>query len=605
VNSFLVHEADHADFELRLEYQLVNGNSGIQFRSNRDLPTSARSEQDKPQWHLDSRRMDGPQVEIARSNIIGQIYWEPIGGFVHVLDETKRAAVNRSLLNRQWNEILVRCEGTQVTIDINGVLTADRIPLTMTDSGLVALQLHSFQSPPTHPVAEVKFRNIRHRTLSSNGAAVPAGPPDLAAGPWTPLFNGRDLTGWKTNPALPGQWDVQDGLLTGHAQSGFLFTERDDLANFHLRVEVKAGAGGDSGIMFRTPFHFRYGPKAWMVQPATGYELELSDQPVPRGSLWQIVPATRPQLLTEAVRITDDDRGEWITLELIADGNRFITRVNGHETVNAADPHSRYDRGHIVLGVLSPETVLQIRKLEVRELPSPLPLSPVATVRQYASEEWIDVIPLIDPSLDKWDITQTGRNEWRIAAGELVSGESDDKPHKLLLPIDADFWPSFECELEFTRRAGEHGFNLNFPTEHGDSPLAIDHPLQPGIFVRYYQDGVVSLSDHRQTELGQRTVLRVEVRRQPDGDRITVWKNGTQAGTWAGDRNQLASINSEGYPHTRRLSLWIHGGGNQIVFHRIRMRTLDGGTASTVRPPEQVGSPPAPAESDTSPSAGE
>ena len=30
---------------------------------------------------------------------------------------------------------------------------------------------------------------------------------------WTPLFNGKDLTGWHTMPG--GKWEVVDGAITG------------------------------------------------------------------------------------------------------------------------------------------------------------------------------------------------------------------------------------------------------------------------------------------------------------------------------------------------------------------------------------------------------
>ena len=201
---------------------------------------------------------------------------------------------------------------------------------------------------------------------------------------------------------------------------------------------------------------------------------------------------------------------------------------------------------------------------------------------RYATGEWIDVIPLIDPQLDKWDMHLTGKNEWRIEQGELVA-IADEKPSKLLLPLDSDFWPSFECELDVTRRAGELGFNLNLPAGTGDSPLGFDRLNKPGINLFMRQRGPVSLADTRQIETGKRTTLRIEVRQTTAGDRITVWNNDGQDGTWTGDRRQLAFINNEGYPHSRRLSLWVSGEGSEYVFHRIRVRTLDGATARAVR----------------------
>ena len=62
-----------------------------------------------------------------------------------------------------------------------------------------------------------------------------------------------------------------------------------------------------------------------------------------------------------------------------------------------------------------------------------------------------------------------------------------------------------------------------------------------------------------------------------------MWLDGDAIGTWTGNRNELANASREGYPHDRRLSLWIQGGGNEFVFHRIRVRMLDGGTAESLR----------------------
>jgi WD40 repeat protein len=34
---------------------------------------------------------------------------------------------------------------------------------------------------------------------------------------WTQLFNGKDLTGWKTDPRQPDGWKVENGLLIGES----------------------------------------------------------------------------------------------------------------------------------------------------------------------------------------------------------------------------------------------------------------------------------------------------------------------------------------------------------------------------------------------------
>ena len=61
------------------------------------------------------------------------------------------------------------------------------------------------------------------------GSLVPAmGQQKAPPGPsWTPLFNGKDLTGWKV--VGPERWTVDDGTILGvgvHGKDGFLKTEK-------------------------------------------------------------------------------------------------------------------------------------------------------------------------------------------------------------------------------------------------------------------------------------------------------------------------------------------------------------------------------------------
>jgi hypothetical protein len=62
------------------------------------------------------------------------------------------------------------------------------------------------------------------------------------------LFNGKDLTGWKTRPGKPGNWQVIDGILVGSKDPECLFSPRDDYQNFHLRAEVAISPGGMADI---------------------------------------------------------------------------------------------------------------------------------------------------------------------------------------------------------------------------------------------------------------------------------------------------------------------------------------------------------------------
>lgn len=76
----------------------------------------------------------------------------------------------------------------------------------------------------------------------------------LAAGPWEPLFNGRDLAGWRVvNGAAP--YVVADGAIVGTTVAGspnsFLATEKS-YGDFIFECEVKQEVGpSNSGVQFR------------------------------------------------------------------------------------------------------------------------------------------------------------------------------------------------------------------------------------------------------------------------------------------------------------------------------------------------------------------
>src|SRR5262245_58674957 len=95
---------------------------------------------------------------------------------------------------------------------------------------------------------------MNHQLLSTILLGLLALPARAADDNWTPLFNGKDLTGWKYHPDQPGTWQVRDGVLTSAGSRSHLFSERDDFTNFHLRARAKINARGNSGIYFRSEF---------------------------------------------------------------------------------------------------------------------------------------------------------------------------------------------------------------------------------------------------------------------------------------------------------------------------------------------------------------
>lgn len=146
-NSFLCTERHYSDFELEFEVKLdPRLNSGAQIRSN-SLPNYRRG------------RVHGYQVEIATHNA-GRIYDEARRG--RWLGKGPVSPKARTAFKRDdWNHFRVVCKGDSIKTWVNGIPVAD-VTDSMTASGFIGLQVHSFRGDPP---AWVRWRNIRIKEL--------------------------------------------------------------------------------------------------------------------------------------------------------------------------------------------------------------------------------------------------------------------------------------------------------------------------------------------------------------------------------------------------------------------------------------------------------
>lgn len=139
-NSFLISKEKFSNFILRLDVNLRNHNSGIQFRS-----------EELPDWVV-----RGYQADAAEGAWWGSLYGEKTGRGVIVNGYTGKG---EKVVNANgWNNYEIICRGKQITVTLNGLVTAD-LEDDMSADGILALQLHA--GPPM----EASFRNIRIRTL--------------------------------------------------------------------------------------------------------------------------------------------------------------------------------------------------------------------------------------------------------------------------------------------------------------------------------------------------------------------------------------------------------------------------------------------------------
>jgi serine/threonine protein kinase/CubicO group peptidase (beta-lactamase class C family) len=168
-------------------------------------------------------------------------------------------------------------------------------------------------------------------------APSPIDPVQLEPG-WQPLFNGKDLTGWKLDGGTPGAWRVDQSDLAiavmDQKRQGWLLTERE-YANFRLRFDFQLGGGAKSGVALRTT-------------PKAAKRLVVSIEDDTSGQWSNAQPNQRTgALLDLAIDQPAQLRrvGEWNRMEIELRGAALEVKVNGKPTVRRpvyADVVSKY-----------------------------------------------------------------------------------------------------------------------------------------------------------------------------------------------------------------------------------------------------------------------
>ena len=149
-------------------------------------------------------------------------------------------------------------------------------------------------------------------------------------GKWTPLFNGKDLKGWRAykKPDASGtRWTVVDGMLTiASSGAGDTRGARDLITDatfeqFDLRWEWKIAQGGNSGV------------KYFVLEDqdsAIGHEYQLIDDE--RHPDAKIGPHRQTAALYDVFPAHDrplKPAGEWNTSEVIVKGKHVTHLLNG------------------------------------------------------------------------------------------------------------------------------------------------------------------------------------------------------------------------------------------------------------------------------------
>ena len=152
---------------------------------------------------------------------------------------------------------------------------------------------------------------------------------------FTPLFNGKDFTGWIYGQRPNGTenksgkgYQIENGVIfSTKDDGGNLYTEKE-YADFVLRFEFRLTPNANNGIGIRAPL---VGDAAYV-----GMEIQVLDdggsmytklEPGQyHGSIYKVVPAKRG---------FQKPVGEWNSEEIIAKGSRITVILNGTTIVDA------------------------------------------------------------------------------------------------------------------------------------------------------------------------------------------------------------------------------------------------------------------------------
>ena len=133
-----------------------------------------------------------------------------------------------------------------------------------------------------------------------------------------PLFNGKDLEGWKQ--VGPGSFVVKDGMIKTEGGMGMLWYAREKIAHATVRVVFKlTSKESDSGVFIRIP---EKPTEPWMPINR-GYEVEIGDWPDDYSCTGVLYT------FTKALARPIKPIGEWNTMDITINGPHTIVYLNG------------------------------------------------------------------------------------------------------------------------------------------------------------------------------------------------------------------------------------------------------------------------------------
>lgn len=254
----------------------------------------------------------------------------------------KRQKAEGDFESTDWQSYEVTVEGGKVTVKLDGEQIVEYEDPAPIGRGHIGLQLNH---------GKVAFRNIKLKPLGT-----------------ADIFNGKDLTGWKTYPDMASKFTVtEEGFMNVKDGKGQLETE-GQYGDFVLQLECITHAENlNSGIFFRCiPGDTMNGYES---QIHNGFEDDDRTKPMDCG--------TGGIFRRQAARRVVADDLKWFHKTLIADGAHVAAWVNGYQVSDWTDEREpdenprkglRLEAGTIQIQGHDPTTDISFRNFRIVEM---------------------------------------------------------------------------------------------------------------------------------------------------------------------------------------------------------------------------------------------
>jgi hypothetical protein len=148
----------------------------------------------------------------------------------------------------EWNHFRILMVGARVSVWLNDQLVVDHALLEnyfdratpIPARGPIQLQTHG---------GEIRWRNLFVREIGPEEANDLLASRGNDAG-FSPIFNGRDFTGWE---GALNSYEVVDGAISCRPKKGGTIFTTEQFADFVVRLEFKLPPGGNNGLALRYP----------------------------------------------------------------------------------------------------------------------------------------------------------------------------------------------------------------------------------------------------------------------------------------------------------------------------------------------------------------